>query len=415
MPRGGRRGKPNPGPGRGEPVRVLIADDEPVNRMVLSRKLRQWGHEPVLVENGAQAWALLQSEPCRIVITDWMMPEMDGIELTRRIRQSALGGYTYVLLLTARSGIEALVEGIEAGADDFVTKPFNMEELRARLRAGERVLQLESDLAEHNRRLTQAYASARRDLEAAAEMQKALLPPQGLALPSVVSAWRFLPASLVAGDVFNVHALDPARASFYLLDVAGHGVPSAMLSFTLSKLLAPRHEADGLVKRPIDAAPGWEVTPPAELLAELNRRFQDDSEALKYFTMVYGVVDAARNSITVAQAGHPTPLLVRRSGEVQRLGDSGFPVGMLPDVPFEQAEFPFAPGDRLYLYSDGVTECANDARAPFGLARLEDVVAGPAPSVEAAIGSVERALRQWRTSGDFADDVTLLAIERRAA
>src|SRR2546430_373289 len=109
-------------------MRVLIADDEPVNRLVLARKLRQWGHEPVLAADGAQAWAMMQAEPFRMVITDWMMPEMDGIELTRRIRYSPFGGYTYVLLLTAQTGVEALVEGIEAGADDFVTKPFQMEE-----------------------------------------------------------------------------------------------------------------------------------------------------------------------------------------------------------------------------------------------------------------------------------------------
>lgn len=397
-------------------MRVLIADDEPVNRMVLSRKLRQWGHEPVLAEDGAQAWAMMQAEPFRMVITDWMMPELDGIELTRRIRSSPLGGYTYVLLLTARSGVEAVVEGIEAGADDFVTKPFQMEELRARLRSGERVLQLESDLAEHNRRLTQAYASARRDLEAAAEMQKALLPEKGLVLPSVTSAWRFLPASLVAGDVFNVHALDATRTSFYLLDVAGHGVPSAMLSFTLSKLLAPRTEADGLVKRPIDHAPYWEVTPPAELLRELNRRFQDDSDALKYFTMIYGIVDSERNTITIAQAGHPTPLLVRANGEVLRLGDTGFPVGMLPNLEYEQFEFAFEPGDRIYLYSDGVTECANAQAAAFGVGRLAGVVsAGDSPSVEASIVAVERELLKWRATDEFADDVTLLALERRAA
>jgi sigma-B regulation protein RsbU (phosphoserine phosphatase) len=397
-------------------MRVLIVDDEPVNRMVLSRKLRQWGHDPVAAENGSHAWEMMQAEPFRLVITDWVMPEMDGIELTRRIRALPSNGYTYVLLLTAQTGVEALVEGIEAGADDFVSKPFQMEELRARLRAGERVLQLESDLAEHNRRLAEAYASSRRDLEAAAEMQKALLPPPDLALPTLTSSWRFLPASLVAGDVFNVHELDATRASFYLLDVAGHGVPSAMLSFTLSKLLAPRADADGLVKRAIDEAPGWEVTPPADVLRELNRRFQDDSDALKYFTMIYGIVDSGRNVITVAQAGHPTPLLVRRNGEVQRLGDTGFPVGMLRNVDYEQCEFAFEPGDRLFLYSDGVTECANAERQAFGLSRLEGAVTEPGGNgVRSAVDVVERRLRAWRDNDEFADDVTLLAIERRAA
>jgi sigma-B regulation protein RsbU (phosphoserine phosphatase) len=397
-------------------MRVLIVDDEPVNRLVLSRKLQQWGYEPVSATDGGQAWEMMQAEPFRMVITDWMMPEIDGVELTRRIRNSPLSGYTYVLLVTARTGVEALVEGIDAGADDFVTKPFQMEELRARIRAGERVLQLESDLAEHNRRLTTMYASARRDLEAAAEMQKALLPPQDYALPSVSSAWRFLPASLVAGDVFNLHAMDESRSSFYILDVAGHGVPSAMLSFTLSKLLAPTPAVDGLVKRVAAVPRGWEPTPPVELLHELNRRFQDDSDALKYFTMIYGIVDSERNTITLAQAGHPTPLLVRRGGEILRLGESGFPVGMLPGLEYEQHEHAFEPGDRLVLYSDGVTECASAAQEAFGVDRLEEVAAlHAAGTVHQAVGAIEQALRVWRGTDTFADDVTVLALERRAA
>jgi sigma-B regulation protein RsbU (phosphoserine phosphatase) len=397
-------------------MRVLIVDDEPINRMVLARKLRNWGHEPVQAADGAEAWSMFQAEPFRMVITDWVMPEIDGIELTRRIRFSPQGGYTYVLLVTAHSGVDALVEGIEAGADDFIAKPVQMEELRARIRAGERVLQLESDLAEHNRRLSEAYASARRDLVAAAGMQEALLPPPDVELPAVRAAWRFLPASFVAGDVFNVHALDATRTSFYLLDVAGHGVPAAMLSFTLSKLLTPTSAVDGLVRRPNDAEPHGEATPPAELLRALNRRFQDDSDALQYFTMVYGIVDAARNVVTIAQAGHPPPLMVRRDGALLRLGEPGFPVGMLPDLDYEQHEFPFVPGDRLVLYSDGVTECAGLSRRPFGVERLERLVAAQRDaSVHEAVHAIGRALRDWRASDGFADDVTLLALERRAA
>ena len=161
-------------------MRVLIVDDEPVNRLVLAQKLRLWGHEPVQAVDGAEAWEMFQSEPFRMVITDWMMPEMDGIELTRRIRFSPQGGYTYVLLLTARSGVEALVEGIERrSADDFVTKPFQTEELRARLRAGERVLQLESDLAEHNRRLERPTTRRDGTSRPRPRMQHALLSVTG--------------------------------------------------------------------------------------------------------------------------------------------------------------------------------------------------------------------------------------------
>lgn len=396
-------------------MRILIVDDEPVNRLVLARKLAQWGHDVVQAEDGVQAWDIMQREPFRMVITDWMMPGMDGVELTRRIRCSPLGGYVYVLLLTARSGTEALVEGMEAGADDFMVKPFQVEELRARIRAGERVLQLESDLAEHNRRLSLAYANARRDLEAAAVMQKAILPAPGLSLPTVTPAWRFLPASLVAGDVFNVHAVDAERTIFYVLDVAGHGVSSAMMSFSLSKLLVPGLSPDGLIRRAVEGSPGGELTPPAELMRELNERFQDGSDAMKYFTMVYGVVDAARSTVTFAQAGHPAPLL-QHGAEITRLGDAGFPIGMMPGMDYAQYEYPFAPGDRLFLYSDGVTECANARREQFRLERLEACLhAHRDEPLERAVAGLEHALHAWQGGEAFADDVTILALERRAA
>lgn len=396
-------------------MRILIVDDEPVNRLVLTRKLTQWGHEVVQARDGAEAWEIMQEEPFRMVVTDWMMPEMDGVELTRRIRQSPLGGYCYVLLVTARSGVAALVEGMEAGADDFMVKPFEVEELRARVRAGERVLQLESDLADHNRRLAGAYAAAKRDLEAAASMQKALLPSPRLHLPGLRPAWRFVPASYVAGDVFGLHPLDEHRTSFYVLDVAGHGVPSAMLSFTLSKVLSPGLAPDGLLKHATPAAPAGAWAEPREVLHELNRRFQDDSEALKYFTMIYGIADVHAGTLTVAQAGHPTPLLWH-AGAVRRLGDTGFPIGMLPDRDYEQVVVPFEPGDRVLLYSDGVTECQNEGREPFRVERLEHWLASQsARPLDDAVRELERTLRAWRGREDFADDVSFLALEREAA
>lgn len=396
-------------------MRILIVDDEPVSRLVLARKLQGWGHDVAEACDGAEAWELLQREPFRMVISDWKMPVMDGVELTRRIRAARTDGYVYVVLLTASVGVDALVEGMDAGADDYMVKPFQAEELRSRLRAGERVLQLESDLAERNRKLGDAYSSARRDLEAAAEMQKALLPQAGMMLPLVKPAWRFLPASFVAGDVFQLHTLDDHRACFYLLDVAGHGVPSAMLSFSLSKLLAPTLTPDGLLKRPTQNAPFFEIATPAEVLRELNDRYQDDSDALKYFTMVYGIIDGAKNELTLAQAGHPSPVL-QRGDQITRLGESGYPVGMLPGLDYEDITVPFLPGDRLFLYSDGVTECANDAREPYRIERLEQAVAqGRDEELEHTIAGIEQELRQWHGDGEFADDVTLFALERRAA
>jgi DNA-binding response OmpR family regulator len=124
-------------------MKVLIADDDPISRKLLQSYLQKWGCEVTAAENGAEAWSSFQGDEFPIVITDWMMPELDGVELVRRIRSGPRPGYVYVILLTAKGQKEDLVAGMDAGADDFLTKPFDRDELRVRLRAGERIVELE--------------------------------------------------------------------------------------------------------------------------------------------------------------------------------------------------------------------------------------------------------------------------------
>ncbi|MCK6551355.1 response regulator [Myxococcota bacterium] len=145
-------------------MKVLLAEDEPVSRRLLESYLEKWGHEVVATESGTEAWRLFQEGDFAMVISDWMMPEMDGLELIRRIRnlkRSPL--YVYTILITAKSKKEDLVEAMDAGADDFVTKPFDRDELRVRLRAGERIVRLERELAAQNKALREALASSRRE------------------------------------------------------------------------------------------------------------------------------------------------------------------------------------------------------------------------------------------------------------
>jgi DNA-binding response OmpR family regulator len=127
-------------------MRVLLVDDDPVSRRILTAVLTGLGHEAVPAADGADAWARFQAEALDIVITDWMMPEVDGLELTRRIRGMSKARYTYVLLLTALQGRARYLDGMDAGADDFVSKPVDREELQARLRVAERVLGLQREV-----------------------------------------------------------------------------------------------------------------------------------------------------------------------------------------------------------------------------------------------------------------------------
>jgi signal transduction histidine kinase len=140
-------------------MRVLLAEDNILMRRVLERVLTSWGYDVSLAEDGVAAWEQFHQQACPLVLTDWVMPEADGLELIRRIRSADAASYVYIILLTAKSEKEDLVVGMEAGADDFLVKPVDHSELRVRLRAGERIIQLESKLAEQNRQLRETQAA----------------------------------------------------------------------------------------------------------------------------------------------------------------------------------------------------------------------------------------------------------------
>jgi signal transduction histidine kinase len=140
-------------------MKVLIAEDDPISRALLQGHLQKWGHDVTAATTGGEAWRLFEAGSYPLVVSDWMMPEMDGPELVCRIRACPRPGYVYVILLTARAQKADVVLGMEAGADDFVTKPFDREELRVRIRAGERIVQLEHTLAEQNKALREAQAA----------------------------------------------------------------------------------------------------------------------------------------------------------------------------------------------------------------------------------------------------------------
>ena len=140
-------------------MNVLVAEDDPVSRRLLESHLRRWGYDVALAQNGREAWEQFGGGDFSFVITDWMMPEMDGPDLIGRIRAAQRPRSVYVILLTATAQTEDLIAGMEIGADDFVTKPFDRDELRVRLRAGERILRLEHTLADQNRALREAQAA----------------------------------------------------------------------------------------------------------------------------------------------------------------------------------------------------------------------------------------------------------------
>lgn len=394
-------------------MRILVAEDEPSTLQMIKMYLEKWGHEVICTEDGVQAWDVIQNQTVNFVVSDWTMPNMSGLELCLKIRETELHRYIYFILLTANHTTTKVIEGMEAGADDYVIKPFKKDELKVRIRAGERILNLERKLEERNERLTKAYVSMKKDVEAAATMQSSLLPEKTMLLKDVKFASLFMPCSIVAGDIFNYFQLDETHVAFYLLDVVGHGVPAAMLSVTLSKLLTPQLNSNTPLKQVKPQPPFYEITPPVDAMNELNSRFQTDSDSMQYFTMVYGVIDTFYEKLCISQAGHPNPIILKRDHSITLIEGGGFPVGMFPKADYVQTEMDFRPGDRLLVYSDGITECANHKRQQYTLERLLDLLEEEKHlSGSEILARLETSLLSWRGNRTFDDDISILAIER---
>ncbi len=394
------------------PLKVLVIDDALDMRVYLRALLKKWGYEPVLASNGADGLAIIAEQEIRLVLLDWMMEGMSGPEVCAELRRTDVGHYVYTIMLTGRSDNTDLVYGLDAGADDFVRKPFDAQVLRARLKVGIRILGLEDRLSEQNRHLkqqrdalNQAYEQIQNDLAAAARIQRDSLPTSSALISPLTAAWLFLPAAHVSGDSFNFVPLSERLSGFYLLDVSGHGIPAALMSTGVSHSLVPLSGIVGLPEDYLD---------PAQLLAKLNRDLcRPDGEMTNYATMVYGVIDRFTGEGQLAIAGHPAPMILRRGGGIDSLEVRGLPVGMFDSASYEAQHFQLDAGDRIVLYSDGITECFDASGEAFELDRFQQAMLElPAASTTSTLARLEERVRAWRGNAAFDDDISVFMIER---
>ena len=396
-------------------VKALVIDDAPDIRIYVRALLERWGYDTAEASEGLEGFARIKESNVRIVVCDWVMPGMSGLDLCRALRSAKLEHYVYVILLTGRTDRTDLLDGLNAGADDFLSKPLDAQVLRARLQVAERMLGLEEALAKQNRELRdsrneleRAYGQIQTDLAAAARIQRQMLPTSDRAVYPFRAEWLFLPAAQISGDSFNFFDLGDDLIGFYHLDVSGHGIPAALLSASLSRSLVPGG-GPGVVAQ-------VDFLDPARFLADLNRQLGDpDGEVENYATIAYGTLDKRTGEAEIALAGHPQPIVVRHRGEIEFLSAGGLPVGMFPEIAYESQRVRLDPGDRLILYSDGVTECQNQKGDLSGETQLRaaiDADTGVGPKLTDILGA---NLREWRGQHDFEDDISVLVLERPLA
>jgi sigma-B regulation protein RsbU (phosphoserine phosphatase) len=368
--------------------RILIADDQPDLLDALELLLKGQGIEYDAVTSPEAALTALQSRPFDLVLMDLnytgdTTSGREGIDLLARVQ--AFDRLLPVIVMTGWGSVDLAVEAMRRGVRDFVQKPWDNTHLLATLRQE----------IEHGRTRRREEAAEQRELAEALKIQKRLLPQQVPQVDGWEVAVSWQPASGVGGDCFDAIRFDDARLALTIADVVGKGIPAALLMSNLQAAVR---------------AFASEAVEPSALCQQVNRILCGNIAEGRFISFFYCVLDAPAGVLTYTNAGHYLPMLVRADGAVERLGIGGPVLGVLPDAEYEQAQVGAAPGDRIVLFTDGLTEARNAADEEFGEERLLAAAIEhrgcSAPALQARLAEAVAAF----SGGQLQDDATLIVL-----
>lgn len=398
--------------------RVLIVDDSRLQRKILSSSVKRWGYEVSEADSGAAALEMCKSDSPDIVLSDWMMPNMNGLEFCDTFRNLPGDNYGYFILLTSKSEKDEVAQGLQAGADDFLSKPVNAHELRARISAGERILDMQRELTDKNRMISETlqelqrvYDSLDSDLIEAKKLQQSLIRERKKSFETGELSLLLRSSGHVGGDLVGFYPAGDGHLGLYAIDVSGHGISSALMTARLAGYLsASAPDQNVALERLADGT--YQSLPPHQVIETLNDLVLDEMETEHYFTLLLADVDLKTGKMTLGQAGHPHPAVQRADGTVEQTGTGGFPVGLMYGITFESFEIQLNPGDRIALLSDGVTECPN----PEGDMLEEEGLAAMMTELREVKGPAFFEALMWNLSNfaktdDFPDDVSGVLFE----
>jgi len=330
---------------------------------------------------------------------------MDGVEVCRKVRQWDCASYVYLILLTSKDQQEDVIAGLEAGADDYLTKPFDPQELEVRLRAGQRILDLQAALLTSMEKLAQAH---QREAEIGAKIQQTLLlgkPPSGLVGARVAALT--IPSQAVDGDFYDFFLHNCRCLDIVVGDVMGKGVPAALLGAAIKS--SPLRALSCLLASSVQAP----LPAPEEIVRLVHSDVTQQFISLGVFaTLCYARLDLDHGQITLVDCGHTKTVHFRpRSHTCELLQGDNMPLGFSEQESYRQVVFPLEAGDVVVFYSDGVTEARNAVGEFFGVNRLMEVIhAQHRLEPEQLIDAIRRAVIAFTGVATCADDFTCVVV-----
>lgn len=371
--------------------KVLVVEDHPVSRKMLEAMLRK-NYEVIPASSGNEAVSLAEHAKPDLVLLDIEMPEMDGFQTLEILRGGVIDHAVPVIFLTAREDAESRDRGLEAGAVDYLIKPYDKQELSIKVKNHLALYEARKEIEAKNRIMA-------REMEMASQLQNALLPDR---LPSddrLDFAVIYQPVSKAGGDFYDLIELPDSSIGFVQVDVSGHGVASAMI---------------GAMFKMVFHSVSLRIDSPSELLATINDQLFDVLPDSDFLTVFYGIINARSFDLAYSNAGHPMPFLYRAAtGAIEELSSGGPLIGAFPGMEYDEGLTQLGQGDKILVFTDGATETtkAGDSREMYGIDRLKQVfldnVQQPCADI---LRHIMADLEAFGGASEFEDDISMLLI-----
>lgn len=370
---------------------VLAVDD---SRAVVSLTTRLLGGDFNVIPaySGEEAIDQFKKEKPSVILLDVEMPGINGFEVCRRIKELDEGNFTPIIFVTSCGDVDSITEGLDAGGEGYLTKPFDAQELKARINAAIRTKNLLNDLERAN-------ASIERERDVIAKIQRSLLPKSLPEIPGFNFFCDYQPSSKAGGDYYDFIQIDDQSLGVIVSDVSGHGTPAAVI-MAMTRVALRTH----LIK----------IRSPKAALEKLNKILCESLNTGDFITAFYAVIHIPTRVMTYASAGHNPPLLFNAGkNTLEELNvDYGFPLMIKPDNQIEEKSIQLPSNSKLILYTDGLTEAVNDSGEFFGVSRLKESILESGKSADAkGLGDkLVESIDAFTGGLPFKDDFTLLVI-----
>jgi len=376
---------------------ILVVDDDATSRKLLVRGLSSAGYDCRESDNALEALKRVRGEQPSLLLLDFKMPGLDGAELLKRLRSDPDPSIAQIPVIMLTGYGESEVLCLEAGADDFVTKPINPAVLRARIETQLRLRSMRMQLQQQNEELEAWRRNLERDLAAARLTQQSLIPQKPPAIPGWQIAACYRPVIEVGGDIYGWLRMRDERSLFWIADATGHGASAALLT-TLAKLLFHHGSV--------------EHDTPAKIMQAVNNDFRSIFGGRSFMTAMCVALDPVSGHASVVGAGHPPLLITRYGGGTEAIASSAPPLGLVERSQFTDTIVDLGRGDAFVLYTDGLFGAVSGDQPRLTPAQLAGMLNPFTPNAEALLSHILHQAALVSNMESMPDDVAAVAVRR---